>query len=188
MSLSKQTDNHFFASVVKSKEFIPIYHDVVLWMLKRDMLVPLHLRIRIVATRELKSRVKVARRHVISGKLQNSKSIVDETQVTTKFSSKPMAFLHNNGLKFASHFRRSSLGGPGWSDTSDLNKDKADESHGSGSDNSKADEEDSGWGTSEDQLSSSIIYDPAKATPMQRFWLAAMSDGKPPDIAKRFAL
>lgn len=53
--------NHFFASVVKKKELISMYHDVVVWMLKRDMLVTLHVRVRIVATRDLKMKVFEAR-------------------------------------------------------------------------------------------------------------------------------
>jgi len=32
----------------------------------------------------------------------------------------------------------------------------------------------------------SIISDPARATPLERRWLAAMSDGKDPEIATRF--
>ncbi len=196
MSLSKQTDNHFFASVVKSKVFIPMYHDVVLWMLKRDMLVPLHLRIRIVATRELKLRVKAARdlkaarKQVLGGKLQDPNSVVDETHVTTKFPSKSTLFPRNNGSKFGGRFQRKLLVEPGQSDTSDLtsHKDRDDEDQENRSDNSEADDEDSGWCTNEDQLTPSIIYDPGKATPMQRCWLAAMSDGRHPDIARRFAL
>ncbi|KAI9061097.1 hypothetical protein FKP32DRAFT_1576785 [Trametes sanguinea] len=54
----KQSANHFFATVVGSKELIPLYLDVVLWMLKRDLLIRLHLRIRIIATEELKRRVR----------------------------------------------------------------------------------------------------------------------------------
>ena len=41
------TENHFFATVVKSKDLIPLYKDVVVWMLRRDLLVVLHLHIRI---------------------------------------------------------------------------------------------------------------------------------------------
>ncbi|KAJ2926149.1 hypothetical protein H1R20_g10945, partial [Candolleomyces eurysporus] len=62
-ALTKPHDNHFFASVVRDKELIPMYHDVVVWMLKRDLLVTLHLRIRVVATRELKVRVWEEREH-----------------------------------------------------------------------------------------------------------------------------
>ncbi|KAI0326950.1 hypothetical protein GY45DRAFT_51272 [Cubamyces sp. BRFM 1775] len=54
----KQSTNHFFATVVGSKELIPLYLDVVLWMLKRDLLIRLHLRIRIIATEQLKKRVR----------------------------------------------------------------------------------------------------------------------------------
>jgi len=194
MSLSKQTDNHFFASVVKSKVLIPMYHDVVLWMLKRDMLVPLHLRIRIVATRELKLRVKAARdlkaarKQVLGGTLQDPNSVADGTHATT--NSKSTLFPRNNGSKFGGRFQRKLLVEAGQSDTSDLtsHKDRGDEDQENRSDISEADDEDSGWCTSEDQLTPSIIYDPGKATPMQRCWLAAMSDGRDPDIARRFAL
>ncbi|CDO74498.1 hypothetical protein BN946_scf184979.g53 [Trametes cinnabarina] len=54
----KQSANHFFATVVGAKELIPLYFDVVLWMLQRDLLIRLHLRIRIIATEELKKRVR----------------------------------------------------------------------------------------------------------------------------------
>ncbi|KAG2018149.1 hypothetical protein CC2G_007599 [Coprinopsis cinerea AmutBmut pab1-1] len=56
-SLAQQSNNHFFAAVVQRKELIPMYHDVVLWMLKRELLITLHLRIRIVVTPEIKQRV-----------------------------------------------------------------------------------------------------------------------------------
>ncbi|KAE9397770.1 hypothetical protein BT96DRAFT_966131 [Gymnopus androsaceus JB14] len=58
-SSAKETGgNHFFASVVQAKELIPLYHQVIIWMLKRDMLIVLHLRIRIVATPDVKRLVK----------------------------------------------------------------------------------------------------------------------------------
>jgi hypothetical protein len=45
---------------------------------------------------------------------------------------------------------------------------------------------DSSWDTDNDKNSPSIISDPARATPMQRRWLSAMSEGKDPYVAKRF--
>lgn len=62
------TKSHFFASVVKSKELIPMYHDVVSWMLKRDLLIILHLRIRVVATVEIKERVWAKRQEKLRRK------------------------------------------------------------------------------------------------------------------------
>jgi hypothetical protein len=49
-------------------------------------------------------------------------------------------------------------------------------------------EENVGWGSSEDTLEPSIISDPGTASPLERKWLAAMSDGKDEYIARRFAL
>lgn len=44
----------------------------------------------------------------------------------------------------------------------------------------------SGWDDEEDHATSTMIDEPGKATPMQRRWLTAMSDGKDAHIAKRF--
>ncbi|KAJ4475492.1 nitrogen permease regulator of amino acid transport activity 3-domain-containing protein [Lentinula aciculospora] len=62
-STAKQTGgNHFFGSVFDSrKDLIPLYHHVVSWMLKRDLIIVLHLRIRIVATPAVKALVKAQR-------------------------------------------------------------------------------------------------------------------------------
>jgi hypothetical protein len=49
-------------------------------------------------------------------------------------------------------------------------------------------EENVGWGSSEDTLEPSIINDPGTASPLERKWLAAMSEGKDEYIARRFAL
>jgi len=192
-SLSKPTDNHFFASVVKSKEFIPMYHDVVLWMLKRDMLVTLHLRIRIVATRGLKLRVnaaqfvdlKIARKQGLRRRRRSSEY---DSETPVVGSSRSAGFLISLP-KVSTQMRRLSSCESGQSDISELHFGDANdvEDHANVSDNSEADDDEE-WDTTEDPLSPSIIYDPGKATPMQRRWLAAMSEGKNPDIAKRFEL
>jgi hypothetical protein len=51
---------------------------------------------------------------------------------------------------------------------------------------SEPDDSNSGWDDEEDHTTSTMIDEPGKATPMQRRWLTAMSDGKDPHIAKRF--
>lgn len=199
--MSKQTDNHFFASVVKSKEFIPMYHDVVLWMLKRDMLITLHLRIRVVATRELKLRVKEERdrKILLSGGAvkfhKNAKSGSENGDSSSRTRNASFFLSPRSVRKFA---RRISSNESGKSEISELNFDtdetmqkvvEEEEASDSDDDNSEVDDqEDSGWDTTEDHLSPSMINDPGKATPMQRRWLSAMSDGKEPAIAKRFEL
>jgi len=52
----------------------------------------------------------------------------------------------------------------------------------------ESDEENIGWGTAEDTLSPSMISDPGTASPLERKWLAAMSEGKGELIARRFEL
>lgn len=49
-------------------------------------------------------------------------------------------------------------------------------------------EENVGWGSLEDTLEPSMISDPGTASPLERKWLAAMSEGKDEYIARRFAL
>jgi len=52
----------------------------------------------------------------------------------------------------------------------------------------ESEEENVGWGSPEDTLEPSIISDPGTASPLERKWLTAMSEGKEEYIAKRFAL
>lgn len=198
-SASKQTDNHFFASVVKSKEkeLIRMYHDVVLWMLKRDMLITLHLRIRVVATVELKRRVKEQRKLKMAQKFceinpdGRMHSDSDRDAYRSNNSNRNASlFPARNPLQFS---RRISSNESGHSEISELNfqedmVDWVDNTNESVSSNSEPDEDDSGWDTTEDHVGQSMINDPGKATPMQRQWLSAMSEGIEPAIAKRFEL
>ncbi|KAH9961680.1 hypothetical protein BGW80DRAFT_1255787 [Lactifluus volemus] len=43
-TISGASSNHFYAIVVKSNDRVPMFHDVVPWMLQRDLLVTPHLR------------------------------------------------------------------------------------------------------------------------------------------------
>jgi hypothetical protein len=52
------SSNHFYATVVKSNDRVPMFHDVVRWMLQRDLLVTLHLRVRTVVPAALKARAR----------------------------------------------------------------------------------------------------------------------------------
>jgi hypothetical protein len=79
----------------------------------------------------------------------------------------------------------------GGADPEDEDEDEEDDD-----DEQSDDAEDSGWDTSLeeggevdiDDLSPSIIFDPGKATPLERRWLAAMSFGKDPETVRRFEL
>jgi hypothetical protein len=175
-----------------------MYHDVVQWMLRRDMLITLHIRIRIVATVELKRRVKEQRKLKMAQKFSkinpdgrmHSNSDGDAYRFNDSNRNASL-FPARNPLQFS---RRISSNESGRSEISELNFqeedtiDWVDNPSDSVSSNSELDEDDSGWDTTEDHVGPSMINDPGKATPMQRQWLSAMSEGIEPAIAKRFEL
>ena len=56
---SANAAQHFYATVVQSnKSLIPLFREVVAWMLKRDLLVTLHLHVRVVASVEVKKKCR----------------------------------------------------------------------------------------------------------------------------------
>ena len=197
-SMSKQTDNHFFASVVGSKEFIPMYHDVILWMLKREMIVALHLRVRLVATSELKARVNEERnrkmlrdfaKHDPRSNLRSTShdSTVNVEEFSPDTQSKNATFfLSPKSARRFARSRDSDRSGISALDFRGADENEEYSPDSEGDSNSELDEEDSGWDTTEDHVGPSMIDDPGKATPMQRRWLSAMSEGKAFAIARRF--
>jgi hypothetical protein len=224
ISASKQSD--FFTSVVRSKDLIPLYHDVVLWMLKRDMLITLHLRIRVVATQELKMRVRLARerartkRAKASGRsnrrtteLKSRQSRPEDSPEITSPGTTWVSFSPKSARKYT---RRMQSRHSGDSELSELVLKESDD-EGAGDDreetdagnndededaeDDKGDEDDEGdeeeeweeqrdeyvnWDNRENNLLPTMINDPGRATPLQRRWLSAMSEGKDALVAKRF--
>ncbi|KIY44141.1 hypothetical protein FISHEDRAFT_52427 [Fistulina hepatica ATCC 64428] len=169
---SKQRDNHFFATVVRQKELIPLYHDVVLWMLRRGMLIRLSLRIRIVATRELKERVKQARVRRKSQKSYEHDNgggrydwLSHSNFATRSLSSGDSA---GNGLSSSALDDDDALDMDDDEDTRYLNHSDSALSH------------------VDNDCTASLISDPGQATRQQRYWLKAMSDTVEPRIATRF--
>ncbi|KAF8626403.1 hypothetical protein AX17_006570 [Amanita inopinata Kibby_2008] len=204
-----KTDNHFFAAVVKSKELIPIYYDIVHWLLKRDMLITLHLRIRLVATRELKIRARQQRQEAllrkgswVKGSKSNSYHRLEELDLDTTYmttqSASGFPWLSPSSKHARRYTRRlsSTETGKGLAEVIQEYDDRIgnrpsdhavfDEEDEDG--NSSLDGAESGWESSEDSLAPTMIEDPGRATPIQRRWLSAMSEGKEPHIARRFAL
>ena len=188
---SKQTDNHFFAAVVLSKEHIPLFHDVVFWMLKHDLLYNLHLHVRIVATSELKIRVREAherRLERLSGRQlrgrRPSKLLEPESLIDRRSGNPGVPWLPLSPKSARRYTRRvssveSELNSVVVGSYADMNDEDVSE---------ESDEDNVGWGTAEDTVSPSMIGDPGTASPLERKWLAAMSEGKDEHIAKRFEL
>ncbi|KAF8207582.1 nitrogen permease regulator of amino acid transport activity 3-domain-containing protein [Mycena galopus ATCC 62051] len=188
-SSSKQSDTHFFASVVQSKDLIPLYHDVVLWMLKRDMLITLHLHIRIVATVRLKERVKFTakgRSRKSSGRKGHSK-LRNQLDTDAGQSSVGVAWLSLDPTGARRYTRHSPAGGSRNSRLSELILQDDSDSEGRPREESETpdsqDELDNDGG---EEDGASMINDPGRATTLQRSWLSAMSDGKDPVLVRRF--
>ncbi|KAJ6577222.1 nitrogen permease regulator of amino acid transport activity 3-domain-containing protein [Mycena capillaripes] len=189
--ISQQSDTHFFASVVHAKEAIPLYHDVVLWMLKRDMLITLHLHIRIVATVRLKERVKFAAK----GRSRDKKSIGRKghsklrNQLDTDGDQSPpgVSWLSLSSKSGRRYTRDSSVGGSRNSRLSELILQDDSDSDGKRRDEGEATEsQDEIDNHSAEEDEASMINDPGRATTLQRRWLSAMSDGKDPMLVRRF--
>ncbi|KAG7440351.1 uncharacterized protein BT62DRAFT_938166 [Guyanagaster necrorhizus] len=179
-AISTSSGTQFFDVVVQSKALIPSYQSVISWMLQRDLLVTLHLRVRIVATKELKLRVKHRIENARAKKANRSLSKLSQEADTD--SSSPIApgmMWLSLSPKAAHAYSRRRL-----SPESERGQVEADDPEEL--EEEQEQEWDSGWDANDDDLTSSIIKDPSRATPLQRQWLSAMSEGKDAHIAKRF--
>ncbi|KAI0067195.1 hypothetical protein BV25DRAFT_1819496 [Artomyces pyxidatus] len=202
-TISSSSSNHFYATVVKSKDLVPLYRDVVLWMLQRDLLVTLHLRIRIVVPAELKAKVP---RRKIRWK-EDGKSDVFQTRGRKKreasedeqdlereldnlfesprwfpLSPKGARERAQRGSTSSSRSQVSEIIEPpileeGIELDEEIEEKDAEETTG---------EEEEEGGHEEDERSSSMISDPGRATYRERQWLQAMSEGKDHTVARRF--
>ena len=224
----KTTTNHFYATVVGSKDLIPLYLEVVLWMLKRDLLIRLHLRIRIIATEQLKKRVrKQWEEHVMRKRSRSrARSItrgsrerrgsregsrrgrrrrdagadadsVGETAgpaLESVSESSPVEYWVSLSPKTMRKQARGqqqpsvvipSGGKTGQAEDEEREKhDELDEEFlSSSADEAKWNEY---YRNGEVSDIASIISDPARAKPLERRWLAGMSEGKDPVIVRRF--
>lgn len=206
-SSGQQSQKHFYASVVRSEELIPIFTEVVIWLLKKDLLVTLHLRIRVVVTPELKVVVREEMKKRREKKSERDKEREKEKEggkeEDTLSGTHPPPdrspedyFLRMSPKTARRHTRKLSLSYSHKSHSSADEKERLSQ-NGSGFEYEEEDEDvdveddDSASMVSDDSGSpewdrSSIICDPARATRLERAWLDAMSIGQDEHIVKRF--
>lgn len=172
-----------------------MYHDVVLWMMKRDLLVVLHLRVRIVATTEVKVRVREMRERWVRKRKRRDR-------IATSIEEKPERLSEADDVNVSGAVYYDFRNGPGDGVYRDRNtkppKDAEDRNGGTDSEDTDEEDvgEDSGWDSSLEEggdvnignFTPSIIFEPGKATPLERRWLTAMSAGKDLEIVRRFEL
>lgn len=185
-----------------SKDLINLYHEVVLWMLKRDLLITLHLRIRVVATADLKLRVRMARDmkksknrrdkrlesnggrgalRTRSGSFRGRLDLDDNLE-----SVGDVTWLSLTPKSARKHSRQQPSIGNRPSRLSEFVFEDDFEDECQDEKGSDSEETDMGRKNKEDTNWPSMISDPGRATPLQRKWLSAMSDDKEEYIAKRF--
>ncbi|KAF7312225.1 hypothetical protein MIND_00235500 [Mycena indigotica] len=187
ISTSKERDLHFFASVVMDKDLIPLYSEVVIWMLKRDMIITLHLRVRIIATVELKEAARLAKGRVRdkkSGGRGGHSKLRNQLDTDGSLSPPGASWLSMSPKTARKYARAPSISGSRHSRLSELLlHDDSGESDEKRHDEESTDTQDE---ASEDEDEPSIINDPGQATPSQRRWLSVMSYGKDPTLVRHF--
>ncbi|KAI0303606.1 nitrogen permease regulator of amino acid transport activity 3-domain-containing protein [Multifurca ochricompacta] len=197
-TVSGASSNHFYATVVKAKDRVPMFHDVVLWMLQRDMLITLHLRVRIVVPAALKARVR--RRWE---ELRENGWHTEEDAFRTH-GHKARTDSGGSGRDFGLfdapvwYTRR----GPGSQNSStsigevieppileegiELDEEIEEEAEAVAEAEAASHREHNEADDEGDDAETSILADPGRATSVQRRWLQAMSEGKDELVARRF--
>ncbi|EPQ52757.1 hypothetical protein GLOTRDRAFT_79921 [Gloeophyllum trabeum ATCC 11539] len=188
-STYQQTDNTFFAAVVRDKELVPAYHAVVEWMLKKELLVTMHLRIRVVATPALKKQVRelwLSRRknagQIIPGTGRRSMGGSGPVHVeldALAHASPPAAFLSMSPRSV----RRRVLNSADLTGSAlDSEDEGREEDDGACGEDMEFPEDYADFNDEEP----SLIDDPGTARPIERCWLAAMGEGKDYTVRRRF--
>ncbi|KAG8859521.1 hypothetical protein FRB96_004405 [Tulasnella sp. 330] len=196
-----------FSNIVPNPDDRPIYTEVLIWMLRRDLLVMLHVRVRIVATAEIKEKVWLGRRREEKerrrklrlergsagdhrdGSGSGSTSGSEDTDEQDAYRStrngsespdvdKVMSSPEASVYQYRRHRRQTSSG------HSHLRHASVEDD---GSDAVEEEEEIdfSDW-DGEDSLEPSVITKPSRATRMERKWLEAMMEGKSESACQKF--
>jgi len=192
-TISGASSNHFYATVVKSKERIPMFHEVVRWMLQRDLLVTLHLRVRIVVPAALKASVRRRRQELRESgwhteeeedfQRRRHKSRTDSggSEGDLDLFDAPWYPRRGPGLQNSTASIGEVIEPPIPEEDIVLDEEMDDEESEAGSRREDDDEDDE-----DDDHETSILADPRRATSVQRRWMQAMSEGKDELVARRF--
>lgn len=201
-TISGSSSNHFYGTVVKSKDRIPMFYDVIRWMLQRDLLVTLHLRVRIVVPAALKARVRRRREE-----LRENGWRTEEEDAFRDRGHRARADSGGSDGDFGLfgaptwYTRR----GPGSQHSGanigevieppileegiqldeEMEAEEAEDVPAEAEAAHRMEDNDEMEEDSEDR-ETSILADPGRATSAQRRWLQAMSEGKDENVARRF--
>ncbi|KAH8112024.1 nitrogen permease regulator of amino acid transport activity 3-domain-containing protein [Phellopilus nigrolimitatus] len=219
----------FFASAVRSKDLIPLYQDVVVWLLRRELLVALHLHVRIVATPAVKEHVRRLLERAAKRRFERRLGPQERGRERRRGSagamgsgtgagtwsrdeykgesfvarSRPRRFSNRSagGGVFEGGITRSFKYGEGdglrsreveEDDAQYRSRSRSQLDEEGDEENEIDDEDDLGSVRDEDRADDnqllSIIPEPGQATPLQRKWIEAMSEGKSEEVSRRFQI
>lgn len=193
--------------VVKSKDRIPMFYDVIRWMLQRDLLVTLHLRVRIVVPAALKARV-----HRRWEELRETGWQTEEEDRFRERRHKARTDSRGSDGDFglfgspAWYTRRGPgsqnnvanmgevIGPPILEEGIQLDEEMEDEMEDEDEEEVAPAEAEAAHRTEDsdeteedyEDTDTSILADPGRATSVQRRWLQAMSEGKDEQVMRRF--
>lgn len=179
-----------------------MFHEVVRWMLQRDLLVTLHLRVRIVVPASLKAMVRRRREELRENRWHAG---VDDAFRTRRrrtrtdsggsegdfglFDEPPWYTRRAPGSQHNGSSVRDVIEPPILEEGIELDeeidgKEEEEESTDESEAASRREEEEEE--EEEDDNETSILADPGRATAAQRRWLQAMSEGKDELVTRRF--
>jgi nitrogen permease regulator 3-like protein len=177
-----------------------MFHEVVRWMLQRDLLVTLHLRVRIVVPASLKARVRHRREELRESRWHTGVGDAFRTRRRRArtdsggsegdfglFDGPPWYTRRAPSSQHNGSSVREVIEPPILEEGIELDEEIDDEEEESADEVEAAscrdEEEEEG---EDDDDETSILADPGRATAAQRRWLQAMSEGKDELVTRRF--
>jgi hypothetical protein len=176
-----------FRALVPSPDHRLLFTSVLIWLLQNDLLVLLHVRIRIFASEKIKARVlEIRRKHVAErrAKVERSEAVTHTERKNVDYATSQDPFNFGTNQAFSPTTARSTrqshqeISGDRRRTDSDPALDDDSEDEGGDFDESDLDDP----AVAEE----SIICDPSRATRVERMWLEAMKEGKDSFIRKMF--
>jgi hypothetical protein len=176
-----------------------MFQEVVRWMLQRDLLVTLHLRVRIVVPASLKARVRHRREELRGNRWRTDDSFRPRRHRARAdsggsegdfglFDELPWYTRRAPGSQHNGSSIREVIEPPileeGIELDEEIDEDEGEESSDEVEAASRGEEEDEEEEDSDNETS--ILADPGRATAAQRRWLQAMSEGKDELVTRRF--
>ncbi|KDQ18776.1 hypothetical protein BOTBODRAFT_170785 [Botryobasidium botryosum FD-172 SS1] len=172
-----------FSSIVPSRDHRTLFFDVLIWLLKRDLLVMLHVHVRIVATADIKRRVRDARKRE------------EEDARRRRTSRRPRRSDVGLNIDFGGVSRSRRLSSPSSAEKpAFFSKSRSPRRRSFGAVDMEeieiAEKESElnrpSWSKEDEDLTPSLIPDPARATALERRWMDTMAVDKEPSVSRRF--